>query len=73
MTVMLSSPPRSLASSIRRSGASSIGCLVDDLEDLLVLDQVREPVAAEDERVASLELHAHEVHLDLLLEARPSG
>src|SRR6266511_473767 len=43
--------------------------LLDDAQDLRVVDEVREPVAADDERVARIELEPHEIDHHLLLEA----
>ena len=44
-----------------------------ELPDLLVIDQVREPVAADDEAIGRLDLEAHEVHLHLVLEPHRPG
>ncbi len=68
---MLSSPPRSLARSMRRLQASrmSSALAVHDLQDLVVAHHAREAVGAEDVDVARLRVVVLEVDDDLVLHA----
>ena len=63
MTVRLSSPPCSLASRASWAQASWAGAGLEDGRDAIVGEHARQPVGAEEQHVAGLEVRP--VHLDL--------